>query len=264
MGSVFAIAKYTILEQIRNRLYLIIIFFGGALMAASLMLAALAPGHKARLVFDLGLIALEVFGLATAIFGAVTLILQEVESKTIYLLLTRPVNRSSYILGRFLGLLTAVFLAMATMAVLHILVLHLDPRAFMLFTREWSFWSVYPSLILMSFCKIFLISSVAIFFSVFATSSVSALVFTSCFWVAGHFGAEMTFLLEKSKAGAMVSIIKVLTYALPNFQYLNFRESYAIPGFPGSVFLGWAILYTLGYAGVFLTLSALLFSKKEF
>ena len=79
MRSILAIAKYTILEQIRNRLYLIIVFFGVALLAASMLLGALAPGHKVRVIFDLGLVALELFGFATAIFGSVTLILQEVD-----------------------------------------------------------------------------------------------------------------------------------------------------------------------------------------
>src|ERR1044071_6903651 len=123
MGSLLAIAKVTIIEQIRNRLYLIIVFFGAVILACSLLLGALAPGQKTRVIFDLGLLAIELFGLATAVFGSVTLILQEVESKTIYLLLTRPLNRSVYLAGRFLGLVVAVLITMMTMAVLHILIM---------------------------------------------------------------------------------------------------------------------------------------------
>ena len=264
MRSVLAIAKYTILEQIRNRLYLIIVFFGAALLAASLLLGALAPGHKVRVIFDLGLMALELFGLATAIFGSVTLILQEIESKTIYLLLTRPLKRPYYILGRFTGLIVAVVITMATMALLHLLVMILDPEAFKTFVEGWSFWVVYPNLILMSVCKMLIIAAVAIFFSLFATSSVSALVFTGCFWVAGHFGPEMSFLLKKSEAGFLTTIVKWGLSILPNFQYLNFRDTYSIPGFSGFEFFGWALLYTFAYSAFFLVLSALLFSKKEF
>ena len=81
--AILAIARITVIEQIRNRLYLVILFFGGLVLVATALLGALAPGHRARVVFDLGLVTLEIFGLATAVFGAVSLVLQETESKTI-------------------------------------------------------------------------------------------------------------------------------------------------------------------------------------
>jgi Cu-processing system permease protein len=264
MNSLFAIAKYTLIEQIRNRLYLIILFFGGIILLSSLLLGSLAPGHKVRVIFDLGLLALELFGLATAVFGSVTLILQEIESKTIYLIITRPIRRSTYILGRFFGLVAAVAIAMGTMAVLHVLIMLSDPVAFKEFADGWSFWTIYPSLVLMSACKMLITSAVAIFFSLFATSSVSALVFTACFWIGGHFGPEMSFLLKEAPKGFLRSAIKGVLNLLPNFQFLNFRDTYAIPGFPGFEFMQWGLLYTIGYSLFFLALSAYLFSRKEF
>ena len=92
MNSIWAIARYTIIEQIRNRLYLIVLFFGALVLSSSILLGALAPGHKMRVIFDLGLVALEIFGLVTAVFGSVSLILQEMESKTIYLILILKLN----------------------------------------------------------------------------------------------------------------------------------------------------------------------------
>jgi ABC-type transport system involved in multi-copper enzyme maturation permease subunit len=264
MGSIFAIAKYTIVEQIRNRLYLIILFFGAAILIASLLLGSLAPGHKVRVIFDLGLVAIELFGLATAVFGAVSLILQEIESKTIYLLMTRPLPRPYYLLGRFLGLVVAVALTMMIMAVMHVMVMCTDLFSFREFTYGTSFGLIYPSLVMTSIAKMLVTTSVAMFFSLFATSSVSALVFTAFFWVAGHFGQEIFFLINRSSKGAMQVVMHVVASILPNFQYLNFRDTYAIPHFPGLQFFLWALLYTIGYASFFLALSATLFSKKEF
>jgi Cu-processing system permease protein len=266
MKSIWAIAKYTVLEQIRNRLYLVTLFFGGAILAAALLLGTLAPDHKIRVVIDLGLLAIEIFGVAAAVFGAVTLVLQEMESKTIYLILTRPLNRSVYILGRFAGLLAAVVFTMMVMALIHVFVIVSDYSAFHEFIIDHpDFWATYPVLIFMSAAKVVICTSVAVFFSLFATSSVSALVFTGCFWIAGHFGPEIGYLLKKTASGgAMLFIYRALLRILPNFQYLNFRDLYSIPGFAGFSFMGWAILYTVGYSAVFVAGSALLFSRKEF
>jgi Cu-processing system permease protein len=265
LRSILAIARTTVIEQIRNRLYLVILFFGGLVLAATALLGALAPGHRTRVVFDLGLVTLEIFGLATAVFGAVSLVLQETESKTIYLILTRPVHRSTYILGRFLGLVTAVVLTMAAMAVLHIGVIMWDYGYFKEFIEGWSFWSVYPSLILMSMGKMLITAAIALFFSLFASSQVSALVFTGSFWIAGHFGSEMKFLIDKGVSGdATKKVVGALASLLPNFQYFNFRDVFRMPGFNGWEFVGTAALYGLAYTGFFLALSTLWFSRKEF
>lgn len=263
--SLLAIARVTLIEQIRNRLYLIILFFGAVILASSLLVGALAPSHKIRVICDLGLVAIELFGLATALFGAVTLVIQEIESKTIYLILTRPLSRWVYILGRFLGLVVAVALTMGAMAFLHLLAMASDPFWFHDFAEGWSFWATYPTLILMSMAKMLITAAIAIFFSLFATSSVSALVFTGCFWVAGHFSTELSFMIDKvASGGPLRLLVKAVAGVLPNFHYLNFRDAYAIPGFPGYEFMGWALLYTVAYTGFFLVLSSLLFSRKEF
>jgi ABC-type transport system involved in multi-copper enzyme maturation permease subunit len=265
MKSIWAIAKYTVLEQIRNRLYLVILFFGGVILTASLLLGALAPDHKVRVILDLGLIAIELFSLAAAVFGAVTLVLQEMESKTIYLILTRPVHRSVYVLGRYFGLVAAVVLTMMVMAMVHVLVMVSDPQSFKEFTYNQPFWSMYPVLILMSGAKMMICAAIAVFFSLFATSSVSALIFSGCFWIAGHFGPEINFLLkERVGSGKLFIASKAVLQILPNFQFLNFRDQYSIPGFAGYSFISWALLYTLGYSLVFLIASGLLFSRKEF
>ena len=265
LRSIFAIARYTVIEQIRNRLYLIILFFGGMILLASLLVGALAPTYKARVIFDLGLLALELFGLATGIFGAVNLVLQEIESKTIYLIITRPLRRSTYIIGRFLGLIVAVAFTMLFMAALHVLILISNPFAFKVFTDGWSFWGVYPTIVFMSLSKMFITTGIALFFSLFATSSVSALIFTCCFWIAGHFGPEISFMISRSfQAGSARAIARAASHVLPNFQYFNFRDLHAVPHFPGYEFVGWAVLYAVGYAGFFLVLSSYLFNRKEF
>lgn len=265
LRSVVAIARTTVIEQIRNRLYLVILFFGGAILLASLLLGALAPGHRVRVIFDLGLVTLEIFGLATAVFGAVSLVLQETESKTIYLILTRPVSRTAYIIGRYLGLVGAVACTMAAMSVIHLLAMVSDIASFREFVFGWSFRSVYPLLLLMAAGKMMITASIALFFSLFASSQVSSLVFTGSFWIAGHFWSELRFLIDRSVGGGVTkAIVVAVASILPNFQFFNLRDTFAIPGFAAFELLGTALVYGFAYTGAFLALSAVWFSRKEF
>jgi ABC-type transport system involved in multi-copper enzyme maturation permease subunit len=264
MRAVLTIAKYTVIEQLRNRLYLIIAFFAVVMLVSSLLLGALAPGYKIRVIFDFGLVMLELFGLVAAVFGSVTLVLQEMETKTIYLLLTRPLARPLYILGRFLGLTSAVIITMVGMSVIHTLLMVSDPFNFKDFTMNFNFWTTYPLLVTMSVLKMVITSALAVFFSLFATSPVSALVFTGGFWVAGHFTQEMAFMMGRVFKGPMANVVGFISHVIPNYQYLNFRDTFMIPHNPTMDFLGWAFLYAFAYTAFFLILSSIWFSKKEF
>jgi ABC-type transport system involved in multi-copper enzyme maturation permease subunit len=251
--SVLSIAGYTFLQQFRNRLYLVVLFFAGLLVAVSLLFGALAADQEVRVILDFGLAATELFGLVAVVFGAVTLVLEEMESRTIYLILTRPLPRSAYIGGRFLGLTLAVAASMAVMLVLHVSLLELkgweaDPRYFLAF----------PLMAL----KIATMAALAVFFSLFSSSAVASVVFTFFFWVLGHFGSELRFLTEKSgeAAGWVVRGFMVL---VPNLQALNYKDVFHTADVSPTALAGPAA-YALLYASACLCLSAALFSRKEF
>ncbi|HRY30174.1 MAG TPA: ABC transporter permease subunit, partial [Elusimicrobiota bacterium] len=221
MRSVLTIISYTFLQQFRNRLYLVVVFFGCVLLAVSLLFGAVAADQEVRVILDLGLAMTEFFGLLTAIFGAVTLVLEEMESRTIYLILTRPLPRGYYILGRFLGLLSAVAASMLLMGVLHLLLLGLKGW-------EWDFryFVCYPPM----FFKVMVISSLALFFSLFSSSAVSSVVFTFFFWVLGHFGPELKFLAQKNQNLPMTVGTKIFLFITPDLQMLNYRDFFHVPG----------------------------------
>jgi hypothetical protein len=123
---------------------------------------------------------------------------------------------------------------------------------------------MYGSIFLMSLLKVVVTAAIAVFFSLFATSQVSALVFTFSFWIAGHFGPEIQFLLSKLSPGFSQKFAQAVVSILPNFQYLNFRDAFSVAGFQGFSFMGWAFLYSVSYAAFFLAFGSFLFSKKEF
>ncbi len=254
MKRILSIARYTFVENVRNKIFYIIILFGVVIIGMSILLSNLGSSQATRILLDAGLAAIEFFALLSAIFAAVTLVLEEMESKTIYLILTRPVSRTHYLAGRILGMLLSVYCGMAAMAVVHLAILLL---------HGWAFTLRYPLSLLLSAEKIAIMSAVATFFSLASTSAVTSISFTVCFWVLGYFSTEMYFLSDKMPNLGAKLLLKLAYYIAPNFQYLNLRDFWNVPNITGIWILSGAA-YGLFYSILLVGLTVLYFKRKEF
>ena len=254
MKQLLSIARYTLIENVRNKIFYIIVLFGVIIVGASLLLSNLGSAQATRILLDTGLVSIEFFTLISAIFAAVTLVLEEMESKTIYLILSRPVSRARYLTGRFMGMLAAVYCGMAIMALVHMA---------MLFFNHWEFTLRYPLALFLSAEKVAIMAAIALFFSLASTSAVTSISFTAFFWVLGHFSAEMRFIGEKAPNVLAKLFLKIVYYILPNFQYLNLRDFWDVPNITG-VWVGAGAVYGLLYSMLLIGLAVLYFKKKEF
>lgn len=253
MSALLTLARITFLQQFRNRLYWVIVLFGLLMMAGTLLFGALAADQELRVIGDVGLGTAELFALAVGLFGAVTLVLEEIESKTIYLLLTRPFPRWLYVAGRFLGLVFAVWASFAIMEVLHL---------GLLFAKGWKPDAELLAAIPMSGLKVMVLTALALLCSLAFTSAPTATIFAVFFWCLGHFTKEIIFLAGKSSAAAGL-FAKGFVWLLPNLSLLNLRDHFDVPGAPMAD-MGGAVVYALLYTAACLVLSAALFSRKEF
>ena len=253
MRKVLGIARYTFIEILRNKVWYVLVLFSGILIVSTLLLGSLGGEQKGRMILDLGLAAIETISFLSTVFAAVTLVLEEMESRTLYLILTRPVARSVFISGRFLGLVSIMTVAFLVMASAH---------AALLAAVHVPLDLHYGLSLLFSWEKIIVITAVALVFSLFSTSTASALTFTVFFWIMGHFSQEILFLAHKSSQPFLTFFCKTFYYVFPNFQTMNIRD---IPPDIYSAHWLWAAGgYGLSYTCACLALTALLFRKKEF
>src|SRR5437773_3345899 len=123
MGKILGIARYTFVEIFRNKVYYVLILFAGVLLGSTLLLGNLGGEQRNRMIMDFGLASIESFSLLVAVFASVTLVLEEMESRTLYLILSRPVTRYQFILGRYLGLLLLLSVTYLIMSGSHLAVL---------------------------------------------------------------------------------------------------------------------------------------------
>ena len=254
MSAVFILAKNAWRELWRSRFISIVALFGGVLVYMSVLLGVLAGDVELRVLFDMGLAVVEVMTCGAAAYCAATGLVQEMEQKTLYLILSRPVPRASFLCGRFFGTVAAAGTAAAAMVAC---------QAVLLLAKGWTptwelplaFWGV--------LLKLCLTGAVATLLALVSTSVLSAMTMTSVVWVLGHFVSEIRFLSERSQ-GFVTGLIAPAAYVLPNFALLNYRDRLHVPGAGLGEPLLWGALYAVLYTAVCLGLTAALFRRREF
>lgn len=254
MQTLSAVFSYTFKEHVRHKAWLSAALFGLVLLGGALIVSALGADERARLMLDLGLAAIEAIALVSVVFLTVNLILAEIESRAIFLILSHPVRRSDYLLGRFLGTVAAVALGMAGMALMHVLLL-----------RLYGWWE--PGRYLAALCcalgKTTVMGALSLLLSLALTSEAAAMSFAVFLWILGHFSSEMRFLADRSGSAFLKTALIAFSHAAPDFAHFNYRDFWHAPA-PPSGWLFWAGAYAFCYAAACLALSVQLFDQKEF
>ncbi len=252
-AQVWAIARNTFRESVRSRVFYILLAFAVGLLGFSYVLGFLAVGILRKVVLDVGLATISYFTALTAIFVGIGLVYQEIEKKTIYNILSKPVDRGRFILGRYVGLLLVLLVNLAAMVAVLSLVLVLvggfTPRIFAA--------AYFTALELM------VLTAVAIFFSSVASPVVSALC-TAAFYVIGHTSTALPeVLLPQMESVFGRKVVVLLYHVLPDLNMLSITDLVAhdIPVAPG--FTPRATLYTLLFVVILLSASALSFRRRD-
>lgn len=257
MIKILSIARYTFIGTFRNKIFWILILFGFMMLGSSILFGLLSQEQEIRMLVDLGLATIEILTFIAAVFLMVNLVLEEAESKTIYLVLTRSVEKREYLLGKFLGAIAALLVCMIIMTAGHLILLA---------AKGWKFTdgTLYAFSIFASFEKIFLISSLTLFFSLFSSSAIAALVFSFFFWILGHFALELRFLASEIHSESLRWLVKGIYLLIPHFQYLNARDLWVAVSNELPQFIIRGTLYTIAYSACLFLLTLMVFRKKEF
>ncbi len=102
MSRVLTIALNTFKETIRDRILGVIVLFALAMIVGSVWLGAISLGQAGRMMEDFGLVAVTLFGLVVAVFVGASLVRKEIDKRTVFVLFSKPLGRSEFIVGKFL------------------------------------------------------------------------------------------------------------------------------------------------------------------
>jgi ABC-type transport system involved in multi-copper enzyme maturation permease subunit len=251
--AIAAIALNTFREAIRDRVLYLIVAFALVLIGLGHFVSLLTIGSEIKIVKDLGLSAISVFGLLTAVFVGVSLVFKEIERRTVYTLLAQPVRRWQFVCGKYAGLSLVLASCVAvTGAALFIAV----------WLKGESVAGLLPAVVL-EFVELELVAAFAVLFSSF-TNPILAAVGTVSIYVVGHLSWSFD-LLERRIAGSSgKALCRGLHAVLPNLDRLNVKAQavHGIPLPPG--YVAAAIAYGTLYALGIVILACLVFERREF
>ncbi len=263
MQRIMAIARNTFRETVRDKILYNLILFALIMILTSLALGQLTLGNEHKVILDLGLASISVFGMLIAIFIGIGLVYKELEKRTVYALLAKPVHRYELILGKYLGLLFTLLVNLAVMTVGLELALLYTGRV-----EAAGYLRVLPAAF-MIFLSLALITALALLFSTFSTPALSAL-FTFFFWVIGHFGNDLQKFGEYSKSVPVKWLCRFLYYVIPNFSNFAMLDSRSVIQTTGyyqpidAAAIAGATSYCVIYCALVLTLSISIFMRRDF
>jgi ABC-type transport system involved in multi-copper enzyme maturation permease subunit len=267
MRAIALVAGAVFRESVRDRVPYSMVVFAILLMAASYLISQLTAGQDLKIIKDLGLAAVSLFGLLIAVFIGIGLVSKEVERKSVYGLLTKPVTRPQFVLGKFCGLVLTLAVNIAAMTVAFYAVLYYMDRTSAENVRAgWAVAAMDPTLLVaiaLTLAELMVVTALALFFSTFSSPLLATLL-TLGLWVAGHFNADLRNFENVVKSEPLIWTAKVLYYVLPNLAPFNVKAE-VVHGFPVAArHVGMTMAYAVVYTGILLTAAVAIFRRRDF
>lgn len=254
MRSILVIALNTFRENLRDKILYNLLFFALLLIGASVLLGELTIAEQKKVVTDMGLAAINLVGIMIAVFVGIGLVTKEIERRTVYTIMARPISRVQFVLGKYLGLIVTLLVNLLVML------------AVFLFTLLMNHSPIHLSLLQaveLIFVELLLVTALALFFSTFSSSTLSAIM-TLAFYVIGHLTTDLKGIAEKTKSDALKTVMTGLYYLCPNLEMLNVKGQAAVGKAVSISYQATATLYGLLYTVLLLTAACAVFQKRDF
>jgi len=247
------IALNTYRETVRDKVLYNLVLFALLMIASSYILGQISVYQEVKIIKDLGLAAISIFGMAIAIFVGIGLVSKEIDKRTLYSLLPKPITRVQFLLGKYCGLCLTVLVNVLVMTA---------GLYFLLFLMSEPFEPALLKAIFLIYVKLMVLVGVALLFSTF-TSSTLAGVFAGFVYVVGYFSSDLKNFDSVVETGALPQITKVLYYLLPNFKNFDIKAPIVAGDIVPMTQIVWATAYGLLYVSLLLVASAWVFQRRN-
>ncbi len=251
--KIIAIAKNTYREAVRSKLFLLLTVFSIAFILFSKIVSLLVISSSEKIILDLGLAIIEIFTILLSILISVNLFYKERDKRTIFNILSKPISREQFILGKFLGLSLTLFVSLVILGVIFFL--------YALIVTGNLHPYIFPQLLLF-FVEGEILVSFSLLFTSVSTPILSS-IFSLGIFVVGNFSSNFLLYYEAKVKGVVKLLVNIVYYVLPNFSILNYKNQLVYTkGIALSNFLN-ATVYGIDYALLILVLSMIAFKNRE-
>jgi ABC-type transport system involved in multi-copper enzyme maturation permease subunit len=251
---IVALAHNTLREAVRNKILYALLFFAVLMIGSGTIVSSLSYVENQRILQDVGLAAIRLFGVAIAIFVGIQLVYREVDRRTVYTLLSKPISRAEFLLGKFAGLTLTIWMQMALMG-----------AAFAAVSLASGAPLGWPHLAfgLLVGAELALVVALAMLFSSFTTPMLAAF-FTTSTWMLGQLTRDLRDLGKASGVASLEQATHALFRVLPDLQSfdLAIEAAHLLPVSASDVVL--PLVYGAGYTTLVLLAAVAIFERRDF
>ena len=254
MTRILALTRNTIREVMRERVVLILALFGAALVVGSQVLSPLALGEGRKVVIDFGLAGSASLATILTIFLGSSLLHKELERKTVYSVLAKPIGRGEFLLGKFFGLWFTTSMLLVGMTAILLVLVTVSYRS--------TPWHILGSAGL-SVVELGIATALVTLLSSFTTPALTAF-FAVGLTVAGHFAEDLRYFASQGAAEPVRALAQAGYWALPHLSLYNVR-GLVVHDLPvGQERFLFATAYGVLYVAGILVLATTIFRRREF
>jgi len=255
LGRILAIATNVFRETVREQVLYLSLLYTLILVAAMMMLPEFSYDSSAKMIVDTGIAAIEVVSLIVAVLVGTNLINKEIDKRTIFILIAKPMHRTEFVLGKHLGLTAVVGALVSIMTVIFIALMAIKqipiPIPAILTANFFIFWQT------------MLLGAIAILFGSFSGSLIASLLTLSAYLI-GNFSRDLLLLGEISKNPSLQVVTRTFYMILPDLSRANLKNEAVyniLPSLPDMFNNG---IYILSYALLTLAITIFIFARRQF
>jgi Cu-processing system permease protein len=267
MRAIGHVAVNVFKESVRDKVLYNLVVFAVLLIAVSYLIGQLTAGQDVKIIKDLGLAAISIFGLLISVFIGIGLVWKEVEKRSIYTLLSKPMRRPEFLLGKYCGLVLTLVINVTVMTLAFYAVL-----AYMEVTSPVNIRASWPApatdldmlrAVALIMIELMLVTAIALFFSTFSSPFLSALL-TVGVWVIGHFNQDLRDYGATIASPAAATLARGIYYVVPNFAAFDVKLQVVHAQLVPFRYLALTSLYGVTYVAFVLLGAVIIFSKRDF
>lgn len=263
----WALMKVTFLEGVRSRILYGIFLFAIFVVFLSVIFANFFMQDLGKVAVDFNISAITFAGLLISASLSVNLISKDLDKRTIYFVLSRPISRAQYVWGKYLGLLLVFLFAYLLLTVVSCLVLVYLKAEYLKYFSSFN-WLAYLQAVYFDFIKIMVFNAIIIFFGVITTSSFVNLLFSVSTYIVGQSISDVINFIsigrgQETVTPVVANIVSVVKYIVPNFEVFDFKVISAHGKLVSAGEFGYFTLYGFVYSIVVLTFAIMIFRKKD-
>lgn len=267
MTKIFLIAWITFKDSVRNKALYGIFLFGILMLASSIIITGMFSWELGKVAVDIGLSVISFSGLILIFFFSIQILSNDIEKKTIYLILSRPVSKAHYILGKYMGFSLIILLSsflLGICATLSIKIFKGGGEAFMPVNFSWHLFFLSIGFLTLS---LLVMTAISILLVTITSHPFTAVLLAIMTYFIGQNSENVKNIMVSTKMfspdAVSMKIINMVSWVLPNLAVFDLKATAAY-GLPiNAISLAWTLVYGLSYIAICIIVGILIFQRRE-